>query len=145
MKTLSFERYAEKGDATLGTFHNEKGEQLAVGLEHLWVDKNKDGVGDRSVSRIPAGSYRAFRILSPHRGYEVFQLEGVPGRSNIQIHRGNTVKDTEGCILLGKHEGEIDGETAVLESAAAFHDFMLANPEDEFVLTVKDIPVGNNG
>lgn len=33
-------------------------------------------------------------------------LNGVPGRSDIVVHRGNTVKDTKGCIIVGKTAGK---------------------------------------
>lgn len=31
------------------------------------------------------------------------RLEGVPHRSGILIHKGNSVKDTLGCILVGNN------------------------------------------
>jgi hypothetical protein len=53
-----------------------------------------------SVSCIAVGIYRCRRLLSPKHG-ETFEVEGVPGRSHILFHEGNTEEDTEGCILLG--------------------------------------------
>lgn len=39
------------------------------------------------------------KFPSIHQG--MLQLENVEGFTNILIHIGNTVKDTEGCILVG--------------------------------------------
>ncbi len=71
--------------------------------------------------------------------YEVFELDNVPGRSNIQIHVGNKVADSEGCILLGTEFGEIDGEHGVIGSRDAFAEFMrLLSGEQNFILTISN-------
>ena len=54
------------------------------------------------ISCIPAGVYKAAAYKSPKNGLCV-QLFNVPGRSLIQIHAGNSVADTIGCILVGEH------------------------------------------
>jgi len=51
------------------------------------------------ISAIPSGKYSAKARLSGANG-PVIQLD-VPGRDAIQIHSGNTVDHTLGCILLG--------------------------------------------
>lgn len=133
-------RLLEKGDATFGHFVPEGGETLVLVLEHLWVDADHDGLSDHDVSRIPAGVYRCIRRFSPKHGYDVFELQGVPGRGNIEIHPGNTTKDTLGCILVGNTFGTLDGKPAVLDSKAAFAKFMAHFAGvNEFELTVRDI------
>ena len=88
-----------------------------------------------SISRIPAGVYPAFRFKSPHIGYELFQLANVPDRVGVDIHVGNTMKDTEGCVLVGEEQ---DGE-AITESRKAFGLFMgMLTGIDRFTLTVVD-------
>ncbi len=53
------------------------------------------------VSCIPAGRYRCRRVRSPKFGV-TFEVCDVPGRSHILFHSGNTIEDTEGCILVGE-------------------------------------------
>ena len=52
-------------------------------------------------SAIPEGFYRIFKRFSPKRQINVLELEEVPGFRNIQIHFGNTLDDTQVCILVG--------------------------------------------
>ena len=51
---------------------------------------------------IPSGFYRLRVTMSPR--FKIFLpiLDGVIGRSGIRIHAGNTIQDTEGCILVGE-------------------------------------------
>ena len=51
---------------------------------------------------IPIGFYRLRVTMSPR--FKIFLpiLDGVIGRSGIRIHAGNTIQDTEGCILVGE-------------------------------------------
>ena len=55
------------------------------------------------VSAIPDGSYPLVAFDSvDHPGCWV--LTPVPGRTGILIHPGNTVHDTQGCILIGQEQ-----------------------------------------
>lgn len=135
MTELWLIRMAETDAYTFGRIENAEHAQLCVTLEEPWRDGNGDGLGDRSVSRIPAGDFDGFVRLSPSRGYEVPELKNVPGRSNIQIHKGNSVADTEGCILVGTDYGP---NGTIRESKKAF-DRLMATLNGDFVLHVKDI------
>lgn len=71
----------------------------------------EDGYREQKVkgeTRIPHGRYRVIkrthgRIAAKMRkrfGYKyIFELEGVPNFTDILIHPGNFIKDTEGCLL----------------------------------------------
>jgi hypothetical protein len=59
----------------------------------------------RSVSCIPTGEYKA-RLRLPResatRDYIHLLVQDVPSRDYILFHRGNSAKDTRGCILVGQ-------------------------------------------
>lgn len=55
-------------------------------------------------SAIPIGRYSA-QLRYDHNDHWRLEFKSVPGRSNIQIHIGNLVEDTIGCVLIGKTIG----------------------------------------
>ena len=55
----------------------------------------------QNISAIPYGEYNVIMRWSPHFQCDVPQLENVPGFEYVEIHWGNTSKDTDGCIVIG--------------------------------------------
>lgn len=78
---------------------------------------------ERRTDCIPPGEYKCEVVRSPKFG-SVYMVKGVPDRSHILIHAGNTVDDIEGCILLGTAMGRVKSKKAVLNSRAAIISFM---------------------
>ena len=85
---------------------------------------------ERNVSCIPEGSYLATRELHPKKGI-VYRLHNVEGRSGILIHVGNSLTDTEGCILIGK-KSDLIAHT-VTSSKLAVKEFSLTGSNSIFV------------
>lgn len=54
---------------------------------------------------IPAGTYELVRRMSPSFGRRMWYLTDVPNRKCVMIHYGNTLDDTNGCILVGERDG----------------------------------------
>lgn len=73
----------------------DNGLPLCVTCEDPWNDNITGN------SCIPEGTYDCV----PHNGaryQNVWRLEDVPGREAILIHSGNSIADTQGCILVGE-------------------------------------------
>ena len=74
------------------------GERMCDTLENSWQDNQ------RNISCIPEGIYPV-RLRLPResatRDYIHLLVQEVPDRDWILFHRGNTAKDTRGCILVG--------------------------------------------
>jgi len=87
-----------------------------------------NGLTKVNESCVPTGTYK-FEIVMRHKGqansYLVPELQAVPGRSRIQIHIGNWIKDSLGCILVGTEMSSSGGDCAmILSSGLAFRRLM---------------------
>ncbi len=117
---------------TFGVLMDKNG-PFAVTLEDPWLDNQKN------ISCIPAGSYLCVRKQSPKFG-DTFEVRKVRGRSHILIHKGNTEKDTHGCILVGKEFNFLHGEPGILESGDGFNEFMSKmRCVDRFLLKIEEV------
>jgi hypothetical protein len=88
---------------------------------------------------IPLGTYdlgvRFSPYFSPKLGHDMIWVQNVPGFQYILIHTGNTITDTEGCLILGKTIGTLQGKDgivrdAVLTSKPTYLDFYASVIDD---------------
>src|SRR3990167_10566119 len=91
---------------------------FAVSIELPWRDNQQD------ISCIPTGMYICKRIDSP-KFKETFEVQSVPNRTHVLLHKANTISDLHGCIGIGLYFGQLTGQVAVLESGRAFANFLL--------------------
>jgi hypothetical protein len=111
---LVLKRIAKKDDYTIGRLYVRKtvldeysaGEELEYicdTLEPQWRDYAKGARKIKGKSAIPEGRYPVVITFSPTFKKWLPLLVNVPMFSGIRIHAGNTVKDTQGCILVGEN------------------------------------------
>lgn len=80
---------------------------------------------------------------SPKYG-QVYEVTGVDGRSYILFHQGNYCGDrnmglrtnVQGCVLLGRKRGKLNGQKAVLSSRPARRRFEMVMGLEDFELEV---------
>lgn len=100
----------------------------------------------RSISCIPEGTYECNYLDRTYSGKfkKVYHVTEVSGRTGILIHKGNYCgdeaqgfkSDIDGCILVGKELGRLDGQHAVRRSAAAMDDLLRALGTESFRLSI---------
>ena len=91
---------------------------------------------ENAAKAIPCGVYLVQNSKSPKFKRELPLLwnSGVPSSRGIRIHRGNTAKDSQGCILVGM--GRDVKKRFITESALAETMItMLCRNVTEFVIT----------
>lgn len=91
--TLEVIRVLGQDDCTLGQLF-VNGVALAYVLELPW-NGNKP-----MISSIPPGKYELSMHYDTKKRMRL-HVDGVPGRSGIQLHIGTTPEDTQGCVLVG--------------------------------------------
>jgi hypothetical protein len=125
--TFILQRERQDAYGTHGAMFRD-GVEVCRTLEEPWRDNQP------KVSCIPPGVYKC----APHNGFhfrDVWKVENVPGRSAILIHAGNTLDDTEGCILVGLKSVD----TGVALSRLAMNKLREILP-DNFILEVRPCP-----
>ena len=114
MMELVLKRIAKKKEYTIGKLYarekvldeystGEKMTYLCDTLEPKWRDYAHGANKVKGKSAIPEGRYPVVITKSKKFGMWLPLLLGVPRFEGIRIHAGNTVADTQGCILVGEN------------------------------------------
>lgn len=121
---LTLTRFFRNKEYTLGVITNESG----------WVCNTLElpyRANQENISCIPAGEYNVIPYKSKKHG-DIFLLENVPNRTFIEIHPGNTDKDTNGCIL----PGGMFGTNRILYSTVSLQKIRTIVENKPFILKV---------
>ena len=102
------------------------GRPFAVSVERTFDDRVVIG----------NGVYSCKRDFYHKGGYPTFEIY-VVGHHRVLFHKGNLETHSEACIIVAESFGVLEGQTAVLDSAGGFNEFMrLAEGLDEFKMEV---------
>ena len=102
-KTIRFKRLYFKDTYTIGKCTVD-GEYISDSIEdkvRVLISKEDKVYGETAI---PAGEYDADIYFSKKFGYKVIRLFDVPFFEGIYVHKGNTAKDSHGCIIVGKND-----------------------------------------
>lgn len=96
---LRLERIAKRETYTIGKLYIN---------DYYFADTLEDCVRPKGVkvygeTAIPYGTYKVIMDMSKRFKKRMPLLLDVPNFRGVRIHAGNTVKDTLGCILVGKN------------------------------------------
>jgi hypothetical protein len=109
----------------------------SLSLERGWQD-NKT-----MVSCVPIGTYKLVKEYSSRFKQDLWELKGVPGRSECKFHAANYWSQLNGCIALGLRAKKINSDTyiditASGETMKAFHEELTGYSEAILVITGND-------
>ena len=101
-----------------------------------------DGEKVYAETAIPTGTYTLVLSYSNRFKKVMPEILNVPNFSGIRIHGGNSSKDTEGCLLVGKWDGKT--ENWISDSKNSYNKLYplleeAFNKKENITITIKDI------
>ena len=106
---LTLKRIANKKDYCIGKLYingkyfSDTLEDVDRGLDDSMSEDEIKQIKIKGETAIPVGIYTVLLTYSPKYKKVMPLINNVKGYSGIRIHSGNSSKDTEGCLLVGKN------------------------------------------
>jgi hypothetical protein len=129
-KQITIKRIASSDAGTFGVVLDGV-TPFCVSCELPWRENKPN------ISHIPVGWFEAVRVDSPRFG-NTFEVKGgtLGERTHILFHKGNSIADSRGCILLAENFGQMDH---VEQSKTAFNEFIKRTEDcDYFILKITE-------
>jgi len=76
-----------------------------------------------------AGSFVYKPYHSPKFDKVVYMTQDIPGHTFEEVHIGNFVQNTDGCLLLGSGLGNLGSQMMIVNSETTFNRFMALNSD----------------
>ena len=136
--TIHLHRNDGDKNQTLGTCcilnENNRAIFTALSLERGWRNN------ESNVSCVPKGRYTVVLEWSPRFKKNLWELKGVPNRSECKFHAANYWFQLNGCIALGDSLADInkDGYNDVLNSVKTmelFHKALEGHTRVDLIIT----------
>jgi len=124
-KRITIKRIATSDGGTFGVVLDGN-TPFCVSCELPWRENKPN------ISHIPIGWFEAVRVDSPRFG-NTFEVKGgtLGERTHILFHKGNSILDSRGCILLAEGFGQMDN---VERSRDAFNEFIKRTEDCEYFI-----------
>ena len=108
---------------------------VGVTMERGWQDNKSN------ISCVPEGVYDLRLEMSGHFKTELWELYGVPGRSECKFHVANYWKQLNGCIAFGRNFEDIDhdGDLDTKSSGTVLKEFHALMRGKTAKLTIRNI------
>ena len=129
MTEITLRRMFSTPEGTFGQLEMG-GVVLCMTCEEPWLDNKPN------ISCIPTGTYQVVKRISRKFGHH-WHVQAVPKRKWILIHNGNTLKDTEGCILVGRNYMIGGKKTIGVTESRDTMDYLREVLPDSFTLWVR--------
>lgn len=120
-----------RADGIFSEMADKDGNIVAHTLEHSY----------NNLPKIPNGVWKCIR--GPHRlhgmaeDFITFEITGIEGHTDLLFHWGNYNKDSEGCILMGEAEIQVNTVDMITNSKVTWQKWMDSLVGiNEFELTV---------
>lgn len=140
---IILDRIAKKSKYTIGKLYIDGEyfcdtiEDTDRGLTQTMTDAQIKSKKVYGQTAIPTGTYKVIISYSNKFKRQMPLLLNVPGFLGIRIHSGNTEKDTEGCLIVGKNK--VVGK--VIESKDTYNKLFSilceANKKEAIKITIK--------
>lgn len=95
MKQYILQRTKTSKKGTIGQITDEEGNHICFTIE-----RPQKALDTRLKGCIPTGTYDCEITYSPRFKKDLPLVKSVPNFAGIRIHCGNTMEDSEGCILV---------------------------------------------
>jgi hypothetical protein len=90
-------------EGSFGQFYSNLFDRDIYSLELPWRDNQ------RLISCIPPGVYPMTRGISSRLGL-IYSVHDVPNRTSIEMHSGDFIWNTHGCILCAFSQADINSD-----------------------------------